>query len=77
VHQRVTRGGGGGKEANLTLSCNRVMSGEAGNLVVKVDVKENIEEGLKMANTELLEAWVRQIWSPVRQISLPGCPRCV
>jgi hypothetical protein len=49
---------GGGKEANPTLSCNQVMSGETGNLVVKVDVKENVEEGLKMANTELLEAWV-------------------
>jgi hypothetical protein len=34
------------------------MSGEIGNLVVKVDVKENVEEGLMMANTELLEAWV-------------------
>jgi hypothetical protein len=31
---------------------------ETGNLVVKVDVKENVEEGLMMANTELLEAWV-------------------
>jgi hypothetical protein len=26
------------------------------NLVVKVDMKENMEEGLMMANTELLEA---------------------
>jgi hypothetical protein len=34
------------------------MSGEMGNLVVKVDVKENVEEVLMMANTELLEAWV-------------------
>jgi hypothetical protein len=34
------------------------MSGETGNLVVKVDVKENVEEGQMMANTELLEAWV-------------------
>jgi hypothetical protein len=30
------------------------MSGEMGNLVVKVDV----EEGPMMANTELLEAWI-------------------
>jgi hypothetical protein len=29
-----------------------------GNLVMKVDVKENVEEGLMMANTELLEAWI-------------------
>jgi hypothetical protein len=29
-----------------------------GNLVVKVDVTENVGEGLMMANTELLEAWV-------------------
>jgi hypothetical protein len=34
------------------------MLGEMGNLVVKVDVKENVEEGPMMANTELLEAWV-------------------
>jgi hypothetical protein len=34
------------------------MSGEMGNLVVKLDVKENVEEVLMMANTELLEAWV-------------------
>jgi hypothetical protein len=34
------------------------MSGERGNLVVKVDVKKNVEEGLMMAITELLEAWI-------------------
>jgi hypothetical protein len=34
------------------------MSGDMGNLVVKVDVKENVEEGPMMANIELLEAWV-------------------
>jgi hypothetical protein len=34
------------------------MSGETGNLVVKVDVKENVEEGPMMANTKLLEAWL-------------------
>jgi hypothetical protein len=34
------------------------MSGETGNLVVKVDVKENLEEGPFMANSKLLEAWV-------------------
>jgi hypothetical protein len=34
------------------------MSGEMGNLVMKVDVKENVEEGPMMANTELLEAWI-------------------
>jgi hypothetical protein len=34
------------------------MSGEIGNLVVKVDLKENVEEGPMMANNELLEAWV-------------------
>jgi hypothetical protein len=39
VHRRVTRGG---KEANLTISLTRVMSREMGNLVVKVDVKENV-----------------------------------
>jgi hypothetical protein len=34
------------------------MSGETGNLVVNVNVKENVEEGLMMANIELLEAWI-------------------
>jgi hypothetical protein len=34
------------------------MSGEMSNLVVKVDVKDNVEEGPMMANTELLEAWI-------------------
>jgi hypothetical protein len=34
------------------------MSGEMGNLVVKVDVKENMQDGPMMANTELLEAWI-------------------
>jgi hypothetical protein len=34
------------------------MSGEMGNFVVKVNVKENVEEGMMMANTELLEAWI-------------------
>jgi hypothetical protein len=55
----------------------RVMSGEMGNLVVKVNVKENVEEGPMMANTELLEAWVssgKAIRCLVRQIWLLGCP---
>jgi hypothetical protein len=34
------------------------MLGEMGHLVVKVDMKENVEEGPMMANIELLEAWV-------------------
>jgi hypothetical protein len=34
------------------------MSGEMGNLVVEIDVKENVEEGPMMANTELLEDWI-------------------
>jgi hypothetical protein len=34
------------------------MSGETGNLVVKVNVKKNVEEGPMMASAELLEAWV-------------------
>jgi hypothetical protein len=29
-----------------------------GNLVIKVDMKENMEDGSMMANTELLEAWI-------------------
>jgi hypothetical protein len=28
------------------------------NLVMKVDMKKNVEEGPMMANTELLEAWI-------------------
>jgi hypothetical protein len=54
------------------------MSGETGNLVVKVDVKENVEEAPMMDNTELLEAWVslgKANSVPVRQIRLLGCPR--
>jgi hypothetical protein len=34
------------------------MWGEMGNLAVMVDVKENVEEGPMMANTEFLEAWI-------------------
>jgi hypothetical protein len=34
------------------------MSGERGNLVVKFNVKKNVDEGLMMASAELLEAWV-------------------
>jgi hypothetical protein len=34
------------------------MSGEMGNLVVKVNVKENMGEGPMIASIELLEAWV-------------------
>jgi hypothetical protein len=34
------------------------MSGKMGNVVVKVDMKENVVEGLMMASTKLLEAWV-------------------
>jgi hypothetical protein len=34
------------------------MSGETGNLVVKVNVKKSVEEGPMMVSAELLEAWV-------------------
>jgi hypothetical protein len=34
------------------------MLGGMGNLVVKVNVKKNVEEGPMMGNAELLEAWV-------------------
>jgi hypothetical protein len=34
------------------------MSGERGNLVVKFNVKKNMDEGPMMASAELLEAWV-------------------
>jgi hypothetical protein len=34
------------------------MSDETGNLVVKVNVKKNVEEGPMMASAELLEALV-------------------
>jgi hypothetical protein len=34
------------------------MLGEMGNLVVKVGVKENVEEVPMMANTDLLKAWI-------------------
>jgi hypothetical protein len=35
------------------------MSRETGNLVVKVNVKKNVEERPMMASAKLLEAWVR------------------
>jgi hypothetical protein len=35
------------------------MLGEMSNLVVEINVKENVEEGPMMANTELLVAWIR------------------
>jgi hypothetical protein len=70
-------GGGGGRRLTRRYRVTRVMSGETGNLVGKVDVKENVEEGLMMANNELLDAWVRQICSPVRHIMLLRCPRQV
>jgi hypothetical protein len=47
-----------GKEVNPMLSRNPGNVEKMGNLVVKVDVKENVEEGPMMANTELLEAWI-------------------
>jgi hypothetical protein len=34
------------------------MSGETGNLVLKVNLKKNVEEGPMIASAELLEAWV-------------------
>jgi hypothetical protein len=34
------------------------MSGEMGNFIVKVDMKENVEEGPMMANSELLGDWI-------------------
>jgi hypothetical protein len=58
--ERASKGnlGGGVKGLSRHYRVTRVMSGETGNLVVKVNVKENVEEGLTMANTRLLEAWV-------------------
>jgi hypothetical protein len=65
-----------GQVRRLTLCyrVTRVMSGEIGNLVVKVDVKENVEEGLMMANTELLEAWIssgkaNSVFGKVKQVT--------
>jgi hypothetical protein len=34
------------------------MSGETGNLVLKINVKENVVEGPMTANIVLLEAWI-------------------
>jgi hypothetical protein len=34
------------------------MSGETGNLVVKVNMKKNVKEEPMMGSAELLEAWV-------------------
>jgi hypothetical protein len=49
---------GGIRNLTRRYRVTRVMLGETGNLVVKVDVKENVGEGPMMANTELLEACV-------------------
>jgi hypothetical protein len=56
------------------------MLGKMGNLVVKVDVKKNVEEGPMMANIEFLEAWVSFSKANLvssRKIRLSGCPSCV
>jgi hypothetical protein len=47
-----------GRVRRLTRSyrVTRVMSGEMSNLVVQIDMKENVEDGPMMANTELLKA---------------------
>jgi hypothetical protein len=58
VHRRVT-GGAGVRTLTRRYRVTRVMSGEMGNFLEKVNMKENVEEGPMMANTELLEAWVR------------------
>jgi hypothetical protein len=62
--------GGGVRRLSQCYRVTWVMSGEMGNLVVKIDRKENMEEGPMMANTGLFEAWVGQIWSWVRQMGL-------
>jgi hypothetical protein len=57
----ASEGNPGGRGLRSLTRCYRVtqvMLGEMGNLEVKVDVKENLEEGPMMVNTELLEAWV-------------------
>jgi hypothetical protein len=36
----------------------RVMSGGMGNLVIKVNMKKNVEDGQIMDSAELFEAWV-------------------
>jgi hypothetical protein len=54
VHRRITLEGGEVRKLSRRYCVTRVMSGEMGNLVVKVDVKENVGEGPMMANTELL-----------------------
>jgi hypothetical protein len=58
--ERASKGNQGEGVRRLTqcYHVTQVMSGEMGNLVVNVDVKENVEAGPMMANTELLEAWV-------------------
>jgi hypothetical protein len=57
VHRRVTQGGWV-RKLTRRYRVTRVMSGEMGNLVVKINVKENVGEGPMMANTELLEPLV-------------------
>jgi hypothetical protein len=66
MNRRVTQGGGV-RRLTRRYRVTQVMSGEMGNLVVKVNVKENVEEEPMMANTKLLEAWVSS--SKVNSIS--------
>jgi hypothetical protein len=56
--RNVHGGGGGVRKLTRQYFVTQIMSGETGNLVVKVDVKENVGEGPMMTNSELLEAWV-------------------
>jgi hypothetical protein len=48
--------GGGVRKLTRRYRVTQVMSREMGNLVEKVDVKENMGEGLMMTNIELVEA---------------------
>jgi hypothetical protein len=58
--ERASEGnlGGGVRKLTRRYCVTQVMLGKMGNLVVKVDVKENVGEGSMMANTEFIEAWV-------------------
>jgi hypothetical protein len=54
----ASEGNPGGLRLTRCYHVTQVMSVKMGNLVMKVDMKENVEEEPMMANTELLEAWI-------------------
>jgi hypothetical protein len=56
--ERASEGNPGVRRLTRCYRVTWVMSGEMGNLVLEVNMRENVEEGPMMVNIGLLEAWV-------------------